>query len=314
MRAPLAAALALTALVLAACSVGASDAGDGRATLTVTRDFGAQRVLQARVDPIPAGETVLRMLTRRVKDVETRYGGRFVNAIKGVRSQSGGGARRDWFYFVNGIEADTGAAEQEVNGGDRVWWDYRDWSAAMRVPATVGSYPEPFLHGSGGKRFPVRLDCAPGAGDQCRAVRARLESAGVETAIAALGTPVGKDTLRLLIGEWADVRADAAARKLEQGPGQSGVFARPVSRADGYALELLDAQGRAARTLGPGSGIVAATRFEEQQPTWVVSGTNAAGVERAVALIDSTALRDRFAVAATPAPAPIALPLPAPGE
>ena len=57
----------------------------------------------------------------------------------------------------------------------------------------------------------------------------------------------------------------------------------PGAAGEDFALELLDAQGRTVRTLGPGAGLVAATRFEEQQPTWVVSGTDTAGVERAVA-------------------------------
>jgi hypothetical protein len=250
----------------------------------------------------------MRFLTRKA-DVETRYGGRFVNAIKGIRSQSGGGGRRDWFYFVNGIEAGTGAAERKVYGGDRIWWDYRDWSAAMRVPAVVGSYPEPFLNGSEGKRFPVRLDCAPDATQQCDAVRDRLEADGVETAISAVGTTVGKDTLRLLIGKWEEVRADAAARKLEEGPEESGVFARPVARGDGFDFALLDAGGRPVRKLGPGSGLVAATRFEEQQPTWVVTGTDETGVERAIAMLDATDLRGHFAVAAEHTSPPIAIPI-----
>jgi hypothetical protein len=308
MRATLIAFLALASLALAACGVGAGDSQDGSVTLTVTRDLGAQRLLQGREDPIPDGETVLRLLTRKAKDVETRYGGRFVNAIGGVRSQTGGGARRDWFYFVNGIEADTGAAEYKVHGGDRVWWDYRDWSAAMRVPAVVGSYPEPFLHGAEGKRFPVRIDCAPDAGDQCDAVRDRLDSAGVETAVAGLGTASGEDTLRVVVGEWKDARLDAAAGKLEDGPGKSGVFARPTKQGDGYRFDLLDAKGRTVRALGPGAGIVAATRFEDQQPTWVVSGTDGEGLARAITLIDRAALADRFAVAssgAQPVPLPV---------
>lgn len=297
----------LTTVTLAACGVGAGGSQDGSATLTVTRDFGAQRLFLARQDPIPEGETVLRFLTRKAKDVETRYGGRFVNAIDGVRSQAGGGERRDWFYFVNGIEADTGAAERKVEGGDRIWWDYRDWSAAMRVPAVVGSFPEPFVHGSEGKRFPVRLDCAPDTGDQCDAVRNRLDSAGVETAIAGLGTATGKDTLRVVVGVWKDARLDAAAEKLEEGPGESGVFARPAKQGDGYRFDVLDAKGRTVRSLGAGAGIVAATRFEEQQPTWVVSGTDAAGLDRAIELVDRAVLRDRFAVA-TDGAQPIPLP------
>ena len=301
----------LLAFLCAGCSVGAEDAKEGAATLTVTRDFGSERVLEAREDPVPGGETVLRFLTRKADDVETRYGGRFVNAIGGVRSQTGGGGRRDWFYFVNGIEAEKGAAEYEVHPGDRVWWDYRDWSAAMRIPAVVGSYPEPFLHGSDGKRFPVRLDCAPDATNQCQEVRDRLEGVGVETAISALGTAVGKDTLRVIVGEWSDVRADAALGQLEEGPRESGVFARPFAQGD--KLAVLDANGNVSRTLGAGAGLVAATRFEEQQPTWVVTGTDTAGVERGIALLDRGTLRDRFAVASGGTGAPIRLPSPAGG-
>ncbi len=305
-------ALAALATVLAGCSVGSDNPQEGSAALTVTRDFGAKRLLQAREDPVPGGETVLRFLSRKA-DIETRYGGRFVNAIEGVRSQAAAGTRRDWFYFVNGIEADKGAAERKVHAGDQVWWDYRDWGAAMRVPAVVGSYPEPFLHGSDGKRFPVRLDCAPDANEQCDVVRDRLESVGIETAIAAVGTPVGKDTLRVVVGDWADIRPDGAARMLEEGPGKSGVFARPVEQGDGFDVELLDAKGRTVRTLGPGTGLLAATRFEEQQPTWVVSGTDTAGVDRAVALLDRATLRNRFAVAASGTPEAIPLPVDAGG-
>ena len=109
------------------------------------------------------------------------------------------------------------------------------------------------------------------------------------------------------------MRLDAAARKLEEGPAKSGVFARPVPQGDGFAFELLDAKGRTVRTLGPGAGLVAATRFEEQQPTWVVTGTDAAGRRpRRRAARPRAALRDRFAVAAAGTPEPIPLPVDAP--
>ena len=35
--------------------------------------------------------------------------------------------------------------------GDRVQWDFRDWGAAMRVPAIVGAFPEPFLQRAQGR-------------------------------------------------------------------------------------------------------------------------------------------------------------------
>jgi hypothetical protein len=287
----------LTALALGAagCRVGPAAQGSG-ASLTVTRDFGARALVRASEGDIPSGETAIRLLERRA-EVETRYGGRFVNAVDGLRSGTRGGARRDWFYFVNGIEAEVGAAEKRLHTGDRVWWDYRDWSAAMRVPAVVGSFPEPFRNGADGKRFPVRIDCALGAEKTCRSVAERLDSAGAGASTTALGAPAGKEVLRLVVGVWDDVRRDSAARQIEDGPAKSGVFARLGPGPRGLELELLDPAGQPARALARGAGLVAATRFEEQQPTWVVTGIDALGLERAARLLSEPVLRDRFAVA-----------------
>jgi len=290
------AAGALIAAALAGCSLGPATPGSGDAQLTVTRDFGAGIIGRATEEEIPGGETVLRLLERNAK-IETRYGGRFVQSIGGVESGSGGG-RRDWFYYVNGIEAGVGAAERDVEPNDRVWWDYHRWDAAMRVPAVVGSFPEPFLHGSEGKLFPVRIDCARGAADACSEVSDRLERVDVAPSLAAIGAGAGEKLLRLVVGEWKEVRADGATNQLSQGPDKSGVFAHPGPAPGGdFEFDLLDADGRVVRTGGPGTGLVAATRFEEQQPTWVVTGTDRAGLDAAVRLLTPRLLRDRFAVA-----------------
>jgi hypothetical protein len=288
----------LGALALGSCGVGAGDSDSEGATLTVSRDFGRRVLTERRVDTLPGGETVMRLL-RRYSEVDTGYGGRFVDAIEGLRSGSRRGEQQDWFYYVNGIEADEGAAEREVSGGDHVWWDYRDWSTAMRVPAVVGSFPEPFLHGADGKRFPVRIDCAENAADQCQEVSERLDRAGVAPSIAALGSVSGDELLRVVVGRWEEVRGDNATEKLQDGPGESGVFARLRRGEAGYEIDALDSRGRVVQTLGSGTGIVAATRFEEQQPTWTVTGTDEAGLDRAVRLLNARVLRNRYAVAAT---------------
>lgn len=294
-------ALAILAVLVSACGVGGDTKGSGAAKLTVTRDFGGRVLLRASVPKVPSNETVMRFLQRRTP-TETRYGGRFVEAIDGVGSSRRGGRREDWFYYVNGIWAETGAAERELEPGDHVWWDRHDWTDAMRIPAVVGSFPEPFLHGTGGKRYPVRIDCAGNAGDICRALADRLQQAGIEPSTAALGAGAGKEVLRFLVGEWKEVRRDAAARQIEQGPGESGVFARFRPSGSGYELELMSRFGDVVRRVGgSGSGgsgsLVAATRFEDQQPSWVVTGTDRLGLERAVRLVGVRSLRDRFAVA-----------------
>jgi hypothetical protein len=187
----------------------------------------------------------------------------------------------------------------------------------MRVPAVVGSFPEPFLHGTEGKRFPVRIDCAQDAAKQCDEVSQRLQRAGIDPNTAALGSPSGEALLRVVVGRWEEARHDAASAELEDGPQQSGVFARVSRDTSGYTIQALDARGRVVKTLGAGAGIVAATRFEEQQPTWTVSGTDEAGLERAVRLLDARTLRDRYAIVADgagPQPLPVHVPATAEGS
>jgi hypothetical protein len=71
--------------------------------------------------------------------------------------------------------------------------------------------------------------------------------------------------------------------------------------ADGKSLTLLDQNGRTVRTLGPGSGLLAATRSGEDAPVWVVSGTDSAGVTLAARAFDGGALQSHFAVAVSAA-------------
>ena len=148
-------------LLLAACLVAGCGAGEtkGTAFVWVTRDRGARVLL---VSKVPAGLTAMQALVRVAK-VRTRYGGRFVQAIDGLEGSLS--AHHDWFYFVNGYEADRGAAEYRLHPGDVEWWDYRSWAGGgIHVPVVVGAFPEPFLHGYAGKRRSAVVFGEPTAG------------------------------------------------------------------------------------------------------------------------------------------------------
>jgi hypothetical protein len=296
MKRALACAVAVAAVALPAsgCGFGAGDTRASDGSLTVTRDFGSESLGRARTAGVSESDTVMRLLQRDF-EVGTRYGGKFVQEIDGVAGGREGGSRVDWFYYVNGIEASTGAADRRVSPGDRIWWDHHDWSATMRVPAVVGSFPEPFASGVEGRKLPVRLVCLD-AGDACGEVETRLHDAGIDqTAKSVLEQSAGREVLRVLVGPWSQLRKDTAARKLESGPAASGVYARPDPAGD--RIDLLDEGGRSVRTLGRGGGLVAATRIEAQQPTWVVTGVDATGVAAAAAALAEEELRDHFAIA-----------------
>lgn len=290
--AALAAALVLAAGV-AGCGLGAGER-DTNARLVVTRDFGTQEVGARIVQDAPSSETAMRLLERTF-DVKTRYGGGFVQSIDGISGGREDGNPVDWFFFVNGVASNVGAGEVDVHEGDAIWWDHRDWSASGNVPAVVGSYPEPFAHGADGKRYPLVLECTDTVAQACDTVARRLGEIGASPARRTLGTGVGGRTLRIVVGEWRELHADTTLELIDKGPAQSGVYARFAD--GGRRLELLGEDGEPVRTLGAGTGLVAATRLEEGAPTWTITGTDAAGVAAAARALDERRLQRRYALA-----------------
>jgi hypothetical protein len=286
--------LLLAVVAASGCGFGAGGSSGGKVTVTVSRDFGRSQMAPTRSEAATDGETVMRLLQRNFA-VKTRFGGGFVQEIDGVSGGEAKGRKVDWFYYVNGVEASEGAADHKLSPGDRVWWDHHDWGSAQRIPAVVGAFPEPFTSGLDGKKLPVRLVCMGEAGRSCDEVEERLNEAGIRTlARSSLEQSVGK-VLRVIVGSWQDVRKDIAARQLEAGPQASGVFAKPDP--SGTKIALLDSSGQVDKTLGAASGLVAATSFADQEPTWLVTGTDEVGVAAAAAAMTEDQLRDRFALA-----------------
>ena len=289
---PLQVALLACIAALAGCGLGAGPAPTA-VKLLVTSDFGA-RAIDPVASPVIRGQETVMSLLLRNHHVTTRFGGGFVQSIEGLAGGTEGGRPVDWFYYVNGVEAPEGAAATNVHPGDHIWWDHHDWSQTAHTPAVVGSFPEPFLNGLAGKRLPVRVECADATGRACRTVAERLRHAHVPAAIAAIGAGGGK-TLRVMVGPWTAVRAEQGIRGIEKGPATSGVYARVTS--EGSSISLLDPDGKTVRTLAAGAGLIAATRQEEDAPLWVVTGTDASGVEAAAQAFDQSSLENRFAVA-----------------
>lgn len=308
-------ALLLAALAAAGCGLGPG-ADVGSVQLTVTREFGAVPVLERSVGA-KESDTVMRLLEGEA-DITTRYGGGYVRSINGVAEAERDGDPYDWFFYVDGVESPVGAADVDVKGGERVWWDYRNWAATNHVPAVVGSWPAPFVQGVEGKRNPVVVECStasrgslrtpsdrkePQVGEEaCEGVRGALEGEGVQL---ASGSPQG--AIRVLVGTWDQLRSDPAAHLIEEGPAESGVFADfiPASRQFStsevgnrrFDLVALDQGGNETENLGPNIGLVAATSRYGGPPIWIVTGGTEGAVRAAAAALDAQHLRDHYAVA-----------------
>jgi hypothetical protein len=271
-----AATLAALCLVAAGChskSKPAPASSAPSASLEVTRDLGARTVLAKRVAP---GQTVMAAL-QGIAKVGTRYGGRFVQSIDGVSGSLG--QAEDWTYFVNGLEARVGATDVTLHAGDRVWWDYRPWADLPTVPAVVGSFPEPFVHGTGAPAKVVEVRGSPALAAALRHDGARVSST--------------TSRWRVLVGSDAQLRADASYRTAIAAPLAEGVTValragQVVSYIGHGKLDPLPAARAAVFAIRANGG---ATLF--------VAGVDAASARTAAtALAAHPALaRDRYAVA-----------------
>jgi hypothetical protein len=291
------AACAALALLAAGCGFGEGESSGGEATLTVTRDYGAEEVLAATVDNPASSDTVLRILDREA-DIETQYGGGFVSSIDGISNGVREGRSIDWFFYVDGVESPIGSAEVEVEADARIWWDHHDWTDVMRVPAVVGSWPAPFAGGE-----PATVTCADPDSEACAEATERIEAAGD----VAAG---GEEGPLVLVGSWEELAGERGAAPLGGPPARSGVFARFEEAGGAWELATYDQELSEVDRLGSGSGLVAALEGSGEYPTWVVTGTDEEGAEAAAAALDEASLADRFAAAipaggdATRLPAP----------
>jgi hypothetical protein len=297
----------LAALALAGCGVVEGNHVSGAVTLRVTSGFGAGAIASGSLGKAPSHTSVLAFTQRFAK--VTTSGGQ-VTAIDG-RSASG---HQHWFLYVNGIAETTLPSASSLSSGDHVWWDLHDNRAEKTVPAIVGSYPEPFANGSGGQSYPTTVTCASGLTTACHEVTDSLDTAGIKVSFQGLGTGSGSDSLAMLVGTYTQLRGVIASELLQAGPSQSGVYAQFVVGAAGQVLELDNAQGDVADTIHGSVGLIAATEQAGlNEPVWLVTGTDAAGVAAAAKALTPAVLAGHFAVVVAPGAKVMSLPL-APGS
>jgi hypothetical protein len=217
------------------------------------------------------------------------------SGIASVGGRAAGDPMR-WTLFVNGVHAAKAAAAMKLHKGDQVWLDLHDQSAASTIPAVVGSFPEPFTNGINGQRYPTTLECSPGFKPQCASVTRRLRRVGVVASPQPPGYGSGPDTLSINVGAWQQIDGEVASQLIRYGPGASGVYARVTD--GGRQLALEDAAGNVVKTLGPDSGLIASTAtVSDPAPTWIVTGTDPAGVRAAVRALTTQSLAGHFALA-----------------
>ena len=121
-------ALVLIAFLMAGCKIETHKpvVSQQSVELTVSRENGKSIIYQKKVN-IGQGDTVYDILARNAT-VETQYGGGFVRTINNIASGRINGKPHDWFYYVNGTAPNCSAKAYKVSAGDKINWDYHEWS------------------------------------------------------------------------------------------------------------------------------------------------------------------------------------------
>ncbi len=256
------------------------------ASILITTGFGG-KVLKNKTIAFSAGDTVLDVLKKNFR-VKTAYGGGFVNAIEGLQSHytGSGSAQNDWFYYVNGVQAQVGAGEYVLRPGDNVWWDYHSWERWQFIPGVVGQFPEPFVHGHGGKAQPVEIVYEKQFEREAVALRVTLQKSTGERVSAHPLTVSPSDNRSpeswetwetdnlIVIGLWQRLARYASVKKVRPN--------LPV-QFRGQDVVVLTENGRPRDRQADAGAVVASQRGEFG--LWLVTGTSDTGVKRAVSAL-----------------------------
>ncbi len=278
------------AMLAGGCGPPPAPSPDARETVSlwVTRDFGEEILFSSELEMAP-GQSVLALLQAHL-EVETAYGGGFVNAINGLESGSSGqrggeGSQMvDWFYYVNGILSSQGAGDYIPGSGDVIWWDYRPWGDIAFTPAVVGAFPQPFVGGYMGKDPGISIL----AGDGCRELAEQLagflggQGAGdIEVAAYREEDAVNRSRMTIVVAPWEQLHESPFWAGIQQHRDRTGWFAELTPRGF-YPLDV------EARPPGSGYGekagavLATGTGLGDPHPLWLVTGTDADGLAGAL--------------------------------
>jgi hypothetical protein len=295
---PLILACLLTAILCACPAQPPATEIDGQpeATVVVTRDFGKELILEEEVELEPGTNAMAAL--QAVADVETKYGGGFVQAINGISSEYEGGSQRDWFYYINGIALNLGAQDYTLQDGDVEHWDFRHWSYLQFVPAIIGDFPQPFLS----KLKPTAVVYEEFFSKEAQGLAEKLGDWGVAEVITISDEQLSEETkeasnLVIIAGLENELISE-----LNEVHKKLGFFA--ILQQD--KIIVLDGGGNLAGEFNAGYGLIQATQNpwhpkgvgSGESVVFMITGTDTEGVKSAAnALIkNSDGLRYAFAV------------------
>jgi len=249
----------------------------------VTHHFGSSSVFNQQVG---ATGNLLDVMMNHL-EVETAYGGTFVNGINGTSSAYTNKSiftrkKRDWFYYHNGSIGAVAADAIQPRPGDMVWWDYHDWSGeGGNTPTVIGTYPHPFTTGYGGATPGTVIYYGGAHASDAERLAQALRNFGagnVRTAPYNDAAANNPSTNAIVLGTWSEVGSQPAVQEAFGDATKTGVFAR---YADG-TFKGMDTKGNESSAVGKGAILSYGNGSGDTTPLWLVVGTDEAALDAAL--------------------------------
>lgn len=277
----------LLALAAIGCRVG-SESLEQPVTVRViaTKDFGRELIFEREV------EMDRRLTAQAVLDRVTDFemDGSYIVEFEGLR----GNDQVYWLYYINGFMSNVFASGYTMRPGDQMHWDFHAWAGGHRgASAIIGSFPEPFVHGFGGKVRPTLVVYQPLFEAEALELHEQLALLGVAElslkAEAALSeSERGQSNLILIGTPESGLIAD-----LNEEFDRLGMYASfDKGRVTGH-----DWKFKAVREFGAGTGVIQAGQNYWnkhgigacENAVFIVSGSDAEGVRNASCVLIESA-------------------------
>ncbi len=157
----------------------------GKTTIVIGQNFGEIITFEKELE---LNEKLTAMdILNKVTNVKTTYGNAYVNSINEIESEYIElNEQKDWFYFINGILSNVGANQYHISCGDVQRWDFHQWNFERMTSAIVCDFPEPFVHGFGGKTANTIIAYNNNFYNQAIMIQSSLEEYGLDVEIEKL--------------------------------------------------------------------------------------------------------------------------------
>ncbi|QXM05264.1 DUF4430 domain-containing protein [Crassaminicella indica] len=274
---------------------------DGKAHVIVSRDFGNERLSEKDVN-FSKDATVMEIMEENF-DIETAYGGGFINGIDGLKSEFTGMKDKkkiDWFYYVNGILSEVGASDYYISPKDIVIWDYHDWDNNIYGSSIIGAYPLNFINGHDGNVYKTEILYTKDYKKEGNALLEYLKKQGVkdiESMSLEKGDLKNLDSNSIVIGSWEDIKNIDYINEFYKNGSKCGMYFKVDQDIKG-----LNNKGEVVKLYQKGALITSVVKeYGGAASMWLITGNDGECIKKAVKLLyeNPKKVKGKFSVLVT---------------